>query len=768
LKKTSLKILREILVNPQTTFFVGAGASWDSGLPLGDSASTMIISALFRSIGERELWRQLNNNINEVGWPRFEVTLSSIMKYLPNSSQEIIATFSGIGVSSTHLLLSSLSSRPRIWLTTNFDDQIERALFEKGQELNIISSREAMTQIDDQILSKHLVIKLHGDQNSVKPDTDLGVRIEQILRTFPESAQKKIAALISNRPLVVIGYAARDPDIIPLLTKVLNNSPLVVWINLGKPTPLIGKLSEVARKFYYCAEGSPAVICNSLGISKPSPIRNTLHWRKSILEWAKTQNKQLIVHALSAICLDRHTKETRDAVVHLLKHISPKESQSLLWLFETKSELFLRGTAQQETQIDTLKKQIKKLIEVDFKYDKRVVAQASLILANLEFRSGNAKESATLLYKAEKAAEKSNENELRLRSLLNLGITQLFVGSNEVKKSEKTLRRAIQLASPHNNPVLEAEAVQRLAILLMRTNRELEAIGLLHQIENLLKEIGDPWRLNVWQINLAEALRISRNFKEAVKINENIISNAELRGDEESLIKAKINLGLCFTCIGKIISAEYCFLESMKLSTIYHGETLGNSEYNLGWLRVVSGRWSSAIKWLNRAKNSFENYGSSERQGGALALCAWCYLRLGKIKRARNLFESVSHLGIVPESFLYDDYEMVKIALDIAFSNRVEIHKLIKKFRSKPEQLFYLLEWLLATQFHLLNHKDLKNAFENLVFTAREAGLKTYFCIILALVNKESLISEQFNWTKIDELSDPELKKILEEINSLT
>jgi len=157
-----------LLNNPKTAIFLGAGASWDSGLPLGDAASHGIIEAAFSTLGLSDLCAEIETATGRAGqWPRFEVAVSTLATYLPQSPQDILGSFVGIGLSSTHKIIASCSSCNRIWLTTNFDDQIERALKQAGQNVEVISSRrEINSGLQHRLQASHLVVKLHGDASS--------------------------------------------------------------------------------------------------------------------------------------------------------------------------------------------------------------------------------------------------------------------------------------------------------------------------------------------------------------------------------------------------------------------------------------------------------------------------------------------------------------------------------------------------------------------------------------------------------------------------
>lgn len=180
--------------------------------------------------------------------------------------------------------------------------------------------------------------------------------------------------------------------------------------------------------------------------------------------------------------------------------------------------------------------------------------------------------------------------------------------------------------------MIEVEAIQRIAIAKMRADEPEQAVELLRSVEASEMEIGMPRRKMVWQLNLAEGLRIARRFDEAIRHNEEILRTARLHADHEVIMNTLGNLGLCLVVVGRIREAEEAFLESVELPrTRKSGEAFGNYLYNRGWIRVTLGRWRSAARWFQRAVEAYLEYGSVERAGGVLGQEAFCRARIGDI-----------------------------------------------------------------------------------------------------------------------------------------
>jgi len=79
--------LHEFTRGTSGVVFLGAGASLDSGLPLGDQAATGIIRACFHAAGLTSILADLQRHRSSATtpWPRFEVVLDFLEEYPPGA-----------------------------------------------------------------------------------------------------------------------------------------------------------------------------------------------------------------------------------------------------------------------------------------------------------------------------------------------------------------------------------------------------------------------------------------------------------------------------------------------------------------------------------------------------------------------------------------------------------------------------------------------------------------------------------------------------------
>ena len=174
--------------------FLGAGACWDSGLPMGDEAATLIVRSAFHHAGLEKLCCEMESDPNFKGWSRFEVVLDCFSRYIADFPVRIARTFSKSGLASTHRFLVAHLPGATLWLTTNFDYQIERSLEEAHREYRSISSCRMLESGTKR--SQDTVVKLHGDSNSLHPETGNSARLRgRKSGSSSRSARRKLSTV---------------------------------------------------------------------------------------------------------------------------------------------------------------------------------------------------------------------------------------------------------------------------------------------------------------------------------------------------------------------------------------------------------------------------------------------------------------------------------------------------------------------------------------------------------------------------------------------
>jgi hypothetical protein len=464
--------LDSLLNNPYTVLFLGAGASADCGLPLGNQASEIGLEVMFQQIDKPDIWNSLNRptsnkDILRPPWPRFEVFLETLASHLPNATKEVLRLFREGTDSPVHDFLVGRFNLPTLWLTTNFDDQIERALVRNKLPFRIFNSRIEMEQQVAVTRDEHMVIKLHGDDTARDLESDLGATINQILRSFPETAANAILKVASNRPLLILGYGARDPDLMSLLRSLISGASGLAWVDAHKPEEHVSKLCSLNPNFRYHEEGAVHAFQNcGYEVEDLGGVETAKRWCEAFAHWAANQPADCLVEVLANICVARGDKASDKAVAEL-HSLLPPEPLHRYGVLHREAEILLR---QSEIPPDVSAEYVRELktFGEDNTKAPALRTKSLLVAAEVEHHVGNEQEAITLARAALALAREISDLELRITTLTSLGLYGAFVGSDNVDDSLKALEEASALAYEHGFPVLGIDCETYLGIALMR------------------------------------------------------------------------------------------------------------------------------------------------------------------------------------------------------------------------------------------------------------------------------------------------------------
>jgi tetratricopeptide (TPR) repeat protein len=745
-----IKFLR--VVNAmECVIFLGAGASHDSGLPLGNTAARFILHTAFNEMHQARAWTQLNRQIGDEYWPRFEVVLETLSKYIPGAPIEMISCFAGIGLSSTQKFLANLGSGPKLWLTTNFDDQIERALADLP--FRVVTERNEMRELRASDLKQHLIIKLHGDFTSKNLRESLGVRISEILRAFPIDARDALLRLCANRSIMFVGYAARDPDLIGFVERVVQGAREVCWVGRGKASDAVTQLATANRQLTYFPGGFRRSVREAFRVEMPRPCRCGLAWEECISNWVKRQGKNELLQFIAQICLDLNHPVSRRRVVMLDSLIESADPQHLLWKLEREFDCLARSPRIKFQDMELIERQARLITSRRTHARAKVKAEALTALGILYHRTGDLDKAEGALVRAEILSRRTRDAVTEINSLRWLGHVQVYRG--DFQCGLQNLKNARTLAHKSGEGVLEVTVSLALAVGYMRANKANQAEQIIRQIGRGFNEIGNPRHILNWKLNLAEALRIQRRFREAIDIYDDVLREAHLQLDDEVTTNATVNRGLCLTSLGVIADADRAFAEATrKCSGRIAGEERGNAIYNRGWLRVLLGLWSEAVIPLNEAARCHRKSAMAEREASALLLVAWCELRLGHVKTAKKIVGGIKGRQIVPTGLFEPDFKLLEFALRSDLSRPALFLSLVnRQFASDPEQRFYLFAWVLEST-RVADSRSLRNAtLKGALEAIKQAGLGIYASLLLHMIGDMRIQVPKYIRSQLNDLS---------------
>lgn len=713
--------LRRIFGDSETVFFIGAGGSYSCGLPQGIPAVQAILRAVLSRI---EASKDVQEAINELSapwenkwpaWPRFEVAVGLLAQHLPDAPRALMAMMEGRGRSSCHLGLAQLSPKQRVWLTTNFDDQIELAL--EGRRFIKYVDRASLRRMS-KLGTHHHVIKLHGDASSRDLRKDSVVTIDQLLRAFPSTLCDRLLGLLAGKPLAFIGYSASDPDLIDLVTKLVQLSPTVVWVGLGNLPERVARVLEGHPEGYFLSGGFDNAISAPLHLSFQLCVNPENTWENELLVWVARQSRLPLTRFLADFLISIGSDRGRKLALTLLPTAYPGKGDDYDF-FSRKVDILLKTTPRPIARIRAaLQLANRRQLKAKKTASERVKWLTRIAMINQ--RTGNYSEALVVLKQAQKLAQGSRSYHDKFVVSQAFGRLAVFSGSNLMAKGTRALQRARQFALRANNPIGATDAMEDLAIGLMRGDRAREAEQLLRRCGAVENEIGSPTRLVNWKLNLAEALRIQWKFDEALELLAEARLVVQTTGDFEHLAKILANSGLVALCAGHPTEAHN-WMQQCKAAVARSpiDEVSANVSYNEGWLRLLLGLWAEAIPHFQIAARGYLKTAGPERAVGAFGCIGWCYLELNDTHRATQQLSQVTRLGFSAAGLHKGEFDLLRWAL----REPRQLGQLESDFRRMHDIFFRGLAYLIRNKCGMLSVEEREHCEMLMVSAATEARI---------------------------------------------
>ncbi len=272
----TLTVLRSLVTDEhrQLVFFVGAGISANTGMPLvPELLGTLLIDAFKRSVPDKADSETFQKIITQASHMLgFEITLNSLWNSCPEAIRQLfrsLADFEGniCFPNHAHQFLARWLAKDGVVLTTNYDRLIERAA-SNGVNQPLVRYTEAIGSASfehwrEDLFQGKCLFKVHG--SFAAPESCLGA-LEQVGTKITGNRAELLAAIAQERPLCFVGWRGVDPDIPLLLTEVLGkkDAPPVIWVHYEgidreRPHELAQCLDEVPEPLRRIAGAHPLI-----------------------------------------------------------------------------------------------------------------------------------------------------------------------------------------------------------------------------------------------------------------------------------------------------------------------------------------------------------------------------------------------------------------------------------------------------------------------------------------------------------------------------
>lgn len=244
-------ILRQVFVS-ESTFFVGAGISLDSGLK--------DFQALSQTIIERIMPDSLNPSELEylTQYLRPEVILQIMIEELDQKVLRSLHVLAGHKPTSNHFVLAEALRRGNSVFTTNVDNLIERACEIRGIEFKRCYEDNHFTEVVNEVSSmnktkKGCLFKLHG---TIEEDKELNERyitilvaLNQVGRGLSKPKETVLRHYLQHNDICFMGYSCQDDfSVLPVLMNTPSEKK-ALWLSSSSSRQLTSKsLQELSQE----------------------------------------------------------------------------------------------------------------------------------------------------------------------------------------------------------------------------------------------------------------------------------------------------------------------------------------------------------------------------------------------------------------------------------------------------------------------------------------------------------------------------------------
>ncbi len=239
--------------NQKIIFFIGAGVSSASGLPLGDTLRDLVLSRLYPELPSFDHVKTFRTSF----YPdQNDITLEMVLQQVGQRlgydgiNDFLKPVFKKIKEPSlSHEFLASLAKKGFISLilTTNFDDLLEEVLKREKVDFRVVSGRSECVLIDRSFGREVIIWKIHG---TLEEPESLSITQQDVYH-FPPEKQKTLRCLFQDYNVVFIGYSMRDPDIMEVINQVVpkNKKYSFFWVSTSPLSKISENIQYTVNKF---------------------------------------------------------------------------------------------------------------------------------------------------------------------------------------------------------------------------------------------------------------------------------------------------------------------------------------------------------------------------------------------------------------------------------------------------------------------------------------------------------------------------------------
>jgi len=251
--------------------FAGGGVSKDAGIPT--AWDLMLKTAGFLYIAGNPD-KKIGSDLDLEKWfiesKYAQMEYSELMELLypknPDQQDFLKKYLNNYEIGESHKGIAELARRGiiRAIITTNFDHYIEKALEEKGLEIQVISTDDDLKNSEPLIQCKSVrIYKPHGNLGCGKLKNT-----PKDLESLSQLMEEELMRVMSEHGVLVLGYSGRDKGIQRVFEKRNYNYYPLFWVDPKRPEKTTEKILKKNDYIYIQCTGASQFINEFLKLSE--------------------------------------------------------------------------------------------------------------------------------------------------------------------------------------------------------------------------------------------------------------------------------------------------------------------------------------------------------------------------------------------------------------------------------------------------------------------------------------------------------------------
>ena len=257
--------------NKKYILFAGAGVSKDAGIPTSWDLMLKIAALLYFADNPE---KKNNSDLDLEKWfiesEYAQMEYSDLMELIypknPDQQDFLKKNLDNNNIGGSHKGIAELARRGiiRAIITTNFDHYIEKALEERGLEVQVISTEDDLRNSEPLIQCKSVrIYKPHGNLGCGKLKNT-----PKDLELLSQLMEEELIRVMSEHGVIVLGYSGRDKGIRQVFEKRNYNYYPLFWVDPQRPEKTMEKILKKNDYIYIQCTGASKFINEFIKLSE--------------------------------------------------------------------------------------------------------------------------------------------------------------------------------------------------------------------------------------------------------------------------------------------------------------------------------------------------------------------------------------------------------------------------------------------------------------------------------------------------------------------